>query len=100
MPTVNMHQAKSSLSKLVAEIESGAEQEIIIARNGKAVARLVPVEQADLAPRPIGLADGQYGDFDYEGFQALDKFVQDHIAASIERDEEVLRLRARRKKSA
>lgn len=100
MPTVNMHEAKSGLSRLVAEIESGAEQEIIIARNGKPVARLVPIDSATLAPRPIGLADGEFGEFDYEAFQALDSVIQDQIAASIERDDEVLRQRARRKKSA
>jgi len=100
MPTVNMHEAKTGLSKLVAEIESGAETEIIIARNGKPVARLVPIEEAHLQPRRLGLADGQYGEFDYEAFQALDTFVQDQIAASFERDEEVLRQRAKRKKSA
>ncbi len=99
-PTVNMHEAKTGLSKLVAEIESGAEQEIIIARNGKPVARLVPIEELDLTPRPIGLWDGQFGEFDYEAFQALDTVVQDQIADSMKRDEEILRQRAKRKKSA
>jgi antitoxin (DNA-binding transcriptional repressor) of toxin-antitoxin stability system len=46
MPTVNMLEAKTHLSRLVEAIESGAETEIIIARNGKAAARLTP-----LAPR-------------------------------------------------
>ena len=35
MTTVNMLEAKTSLSKLVEAVESGAETEIIIARNGK-----------------------------------------------------------------
>ncbi len=38
---VNMHEAKSTLSKLVEEVEAG--EEIIIARAGEPVARLVPV---------------------------------------------------------
>jgi len=33
MPTINMHQAKSQLSKLVRMAEDG--EEIIIARNGR-----------------------------------------------------------------
>jgi prevent-host-death family protein len=39
---VNMHEAKTSLSKLVEEAESG--EEIIIARAGKPVVRLVPIQ--------------------------------------------------------
>ncbi len=37
---VNVHQAKTQLSKLLAEVEKG--REIIVARDGKPVARLVP----------------------------------------------------------
>ena len=39
MPTVNVHQAKTHLSRLLARVEAG--EEIVIARNGKPVARLV-----------------------------------------------------------
>ncbi|AZG12956.1 MULTISPECIES: type II toxin-antitoxin system Phd/YefM family antitoxin [Cupriavidus] len=46
MLTVNMHDAKSQLSKLVEALETGNEQEVIIARNGKPAARLVPVQPA------------------------------------------------------
>jgi prevent-host-death family protein len=38
---VNMHEAKSNLSRLVEEVEAGAE--IVLARAGKPVARLVPI---------------------------------------------------------
>jgi prevent-host-death family protein len=40
---VNMHEAKSTLSRLVEEAEAG--EEILIARAGKPVVRLVPVRQ-------------------------------------------------------
>ena len=43
MATVNVHEAKTNLSRLLKQVEAG--EEIIIARNGKAVARLVPVRQ-------------------------------------------------------
>ena len=44
-----MLEAKSTLSKLVEKVESGAEKEIIIARNGKPAARLVPLLDAQIA---------------------------------------------------
>jgi prevent-host-death family protein len=37
---VNVHEAKTKLSQLLAEVEGG--REIIVARNGKPVAKLVP----------------------------------------------------------
>ena len=43
MPVVNMLDAKTNLSKLVDAVESGAEREVIIARNGKPAAKLVAV---------------------------------------------------------
>ena len=39
MTTVNVHEAKTNLSRLLAQVEAG--EEVIIARNGKPVARLV-----------------------------------------------------------
>jgi prevent-host-death family protein len=38
---VNMHEAKSSLSRLVARALAG--EEVVIARNGEPVVRLVPI---------------------------------------------------------
>lgn len=39
---VNVHEAKTHLSKLLRQVASG--EEVVIARAGKPVARLVPVE--------------------------------------------------------
>lgn len=47
MTVVNMHDAKTRLSRLVAAIRSGEEREVVIAINGTPAARLVPIE-----PRP------------------------------------------------
>jgi prevent-host-death family protein len=55
MRTVNIFKAKSDLSRLVEAVESGAEPEIIIARNGRPAARLVPVDARKRGPR-IGVA--------------------------------------------
>ncbi len=59
MQSVNMLQAKSSLSRLVDAIESGREREIVIARNGRPAARLVPMATAFDGPR-IGVAKGRF----------------------------------------
>lgn len=58
MTMVNMLDAKTRLSQLVEAVESGAEAEILIARNGKPAARLVPIE----ARRKVvfGVAKGRF----------------------------------------
>lgn len=55
MQTVNMLQAKTNLSRLVESIEQGSEREIIIARNGKAAAKLVAIDTSTQGQR-IGVA--------------------------------------------
>jgi prevent-host-death family protein len=56
--TVSMLEAKSSLSRLVEAVESGAEREIIIARNGKPAAKLVRI--ADSGGKRLGVARGKF----------------------------------------
>jgi prevent-host-death family protein len=56
---VNMLDAKTNLSKLVEAVENGGESEIIIARNGKPAARLVPLETKKRGVR-IGVAKGLF----------------------------------------
>lgn len=59
---VNMLDAKTSLSRLVQEVERGEVSEILIARNGKPAARLVPLGSASPAQRQrrIGVAKGRF----------------------------------------
>jgi prevent-host-death family protein len=56
MKTVNIHAAKTHFSSLVAEAEAG--EEIIIAKAGKPVARLMPLEKKDFR-RTAGSLKGQ-----------------------------------------
>ena len=71
MTKVNMLAAKSNLSKLVEQIESGAETEISIAHDGKPAARLVPIEKKKAAAnRRLGLVAGQYPTVSQEEFDA------------------------------
>jgi prevent-host-death family protein len=73
MPSVNMHEAKTNLSKLVEAVVSGAEQEITISRNGIPAVKLVP---ATPTPRKkFGFASGRFT-FDHEASDRLDAEVQ------------------------
>ncbi|PZR32570.1 type II toxin-antitoxin system Phd/YefM family antitoxin [Caulobacter segnis] len=60
MTTVNMHDAKSRLSKLVDAVEKGEVDEIIIARNGRPAARLVALRPSRGIERRIGIAAGMF----------------------------------------
>ena len=70
MTIVNMLEAKTHLSRLVEAIESGAEQEIIIARNGKPVARLAPIGDNFPKGKRLGLLEGKYPSSTQEEFDA------------------------------
>ena len=59
MRTVNMHAAKTHLSRLVDEAAAG--EEIVIAKAGRPVARLVPLETR-AQPRRPGLLKGEIMD--------------------------------------
>src|SRR5258708_22953875 len=51
MTVVNIHQAKTHLSRLLEQVAAG--EEVVIAKAGKPIARLVPVAEK-LEPRPLG----------------------------------------------
>lgn len=59
MPSVSLRQAKLSFFRLVDDIENGREQEVIITRNGRPVAKLVPID-ADFADKRLGIAKGLF----------------------------------------
>jgi prevent-host-death family protein len=64
MRTVNIHEAKTHLSRLVEEVRKG--EEIVIARAGRPVARLVPIAPEGDA-RTLGILAGAFtvpDDFD------------------------------------
>lgn len=52
----NVHEAKTHFSKLLAKVEAG--EEVIIARAGKPVAKIVPIQQKKA--RRLGTAKGQF----------------------------------------
>lgn len=75
MLTVNMLEAKTSLSRLVEAVESGAESEIIIARNGKPAAKLVPIQAEPRKGVRLGLHEGKYPPMSLEDFNSYDEEI-------------------------
>ena len=64
MNAINLYEAKTNLSSLVDRAAAG--EEIVIAKGGRPLARLVPLNRRT-APRPLGLLAGQVrvgADFD------------------------------------
>lgn len=59
MKPVNMLEAKTHLSRLVEQIETGRAKEVVIARNGRPAARLVPVRRTVTGQR-IGLLKNKF----------------------------------------
>lgn len=59
---VNIQEAKTRLSQLLAQSEQG--EEVVIARDGRPVARLVLIEEPPL--RPVGFVSGTLTDAFFE----------------------------------
>ncbi|HXO40165.1 MAG TPA: type II toxin-antitoxin system Phd/YefM family antitoxin [Thermoanaerobaculia bacterium] len=73
MAEVNIHEAKTHLSKLLRRVTAG--EEIVIARAGKPVARLVPVAEP---PRPRELGKHRDEIWIADDFDTLDpEFLAD-----------------------
>lgn len=73
-PSVNIHEAKTHLSRLVERVEAG--EEVVIARAGRPVARLVAFQPRS-QPRVPGLWRGLVhvaADFDRTDDELLDAF--------------------------
>lgn len=66
MATVNVHEAKTQLSRLLKEARAG--KEVVIAKAGRPIARLVPI--ADEEPRQPGIAKGRVTDAFFEPLDA------------------------------
>jgi prevent-host-death family protein len=71
---VNMHQAKSSLSRLVERALAG--EEVVIARNGEPLVKLVPVPK-ERKPRVPGRGKGKIwisSDFEFTDDEITELF--------------------------
>ena len=54
---INIHEAKTHLSRIVDRVAAGAE--VVIAKAGKPMARLVPIE-AVVKPKKLGALKGKF----------------------------------------
>jgi prevent-host-death family protein len=59
MGMINVHEAKTTLSKILDQLERGEIEDITIARNGRPVAVLSPAPKVDASKR-IGSAMGLF----------------------------------------
>lgn len=75
---VNMHEAKTHLSRLVERVEGG--EEIVISRAGKPAAKLVPVAQAKPGKRKLGGWEGMQMPSDEE-WKRMDKEIEELFEA-------------------
>ncbi len=98
MTTVNMLEAKTNLSKLVESVETGREAEIVIARNGKPVARIVRLAdpQVDVSKR-LGIADGEFGEWTREMAEEWDRDNREMWARLLDESGEPSSRRVRRR---
>lgn len=57
MAVFNIHEAKTHFSKLLERVLSG--EEVVIAKAGKPVARILPYAAEDISPRVPGVDKGK-----------------------------------------
>lgn len=58
MVKLNIHEAKTHLSKYLAKLKAG--QRILLCRRNQPVAEITPLPAVPARPRPIGLAKGRF----------------------------------------
>jgi len=82
---VNMHEAKTHLSELVARAERG--EEILIARSGAPAVRLVPVAAKRVVRRGGGDLEGRVAAPTDEEWAESDRAVLEVFEESLHKDE-------------
>ena len=58
MIKLNIHEAKTHLSKYLAKLKAG--DRILLCRRNQPIAEITPLPEVPVRPRPIGLAKGQF----------------------------------------
>jgi prevent-host-death family protein len=78
MRTVNIHEAKTHLSKLIEQTLAGGEG-FVIARAGKPVVKVVPLDQAEAPKLRTGFMKGRLtvpDDFDTMGQEEIEAMFE------------------------
>lgn len=58
MIKLNIHEAKTHLSKYLAKLKAG--ERILLCRRNQPIAEITPLPEVSVRPRPIGLAKGRF----------------------------------------
>ena len=72
MTQVNIFDAKTNLSQLIKLLETKQEDEIIIARNGNPIAKLIYYEKPT---KRTGISKGKYKSMTQEEFDSVNKEI-------------------------
>ncbi len=59
---LNIHEAKTHLSRYLEQVEKG--ETLVLCRRNVPIAEIRPLAKARQTPRPIGLAREEYGDYE------------------------------------
>jgi prevent-host-death family protein len=97
---VNLYEAKTQLSRLVEDAARG--DSIIIAKDGKPMAKLGPVDGAQARPRELGQFSKSAKEIDWvqwwREWKAADKQIQAEFEAAVAKPFVAARQRTRRKR--
>jgi prevent-host-death family protein len=83
MHVVNVHDAKTHLSKLLEQVESG--EDVVIAKAGRPIVRLIPYQPPEHRVAPPGAMEGEIwiaDDFDAPLDSLFDSFREDGSSVS------------------
>lgn len=82
---VNVHEAKTQLSKLLRRVEAG--EDVVIGRGGQPIALLTRITPDEIEPRPLGTWRGKVevsDDFDALPDEVLDAFYASRIEPDVD----------------
>ena len=79
MSSATIAKTRDSFSSIIGQLQRGEITEHLVMNRDRVVAKLVPVDSGSDVSRRIGAAKGQWGDFDYDTFQALDEEIADML---------------------
>ncbi|MBN2553457.1 MAG: type II toxin-antitoxin system Phd/YefM family antitoxin [Spirochaetales bacterium] len=74
MIRLNIHEAKTHLSKYLSRVEQG--EKILLCKRNIPIAEIVPIHRTRRSPRPIGLAKGEFT-LSRDFFAPLPQEIQD-----------------------
>lgn len=75
MSSATIAKTRDGFSSIVGQLQRGEISEHLVMNRNKPVVRMIPIEAEDEASNRIGAAKGEWGEFDYEAFNALDDEV-------------------------